>query len=97
MFNQKKYIQLSAMGIDVHKFDNNKKNYIRLGGIDIKFYKSLKGHSDADVVLHALVDSILGSISGGDIGSIFSDKDPKWKKCKFRNFCRACYNYVKKE
>ena len=79
MFNQKKYIQLSGMGIDIHKFDNKKTNYLRLGGIDIKFNKGLKGHSDADVVLHALVDSILGCISGGDIGSIFSDKDPKWK------------------
>ena len=96
MFNQKKYIQLSAMGIDVHKFDNNKKNYIRLGGIDIKFYKSLKGHSDADVVLHALVDSILGSISGGDIGSIFSDKDPKWKNANSEIFVEHAITMLKK-
>jgi len=86
MFNKKEYIQLSGLGIDVHKFDNKKTEYIRLGGIDIKFNRGLKGHSDADVVLHALVDSILGCISGGDIGTIFSDKDPKWKNANSKIF-----------
>ena len=96
MINQKKYIQLSGMGIDVHKFDNKKTNYIRLGGIDIKFNKGLKGHSDADVVLHALVDSILGCISGGDIGSIFSDKDPKWKNTNSEFFVEHAISMLKK-
>ena len=86
MFIKKEYIQLSGLGIDVHKFDKKKVDYIRLGGINIKFNRSLKGHSDADVVLHALVDSILGCISGGDIGSIFSDKDTKWKNANSEIF-----------
>ena len=86
MFNQKKCIQLSGLGIDVHKFDNKKTDTIRLGGVDIKFHKKLKGHSDSDVVLHSIVDSILGCISGGDIGSIFSDKDPKWKNANSKFF-----------
>ena len=80
----------------MHKFDKNKTEYIRLGGIDIKFNKSLKGHSDADVVLHALVDSILGCISGGDIGSIFSDKDPKWKNANSKIFIDHAINMLNK-
>ena len=96
MFKKKEYIQLSGLGIDIHKFDKNKTEYIRLGGIDIKFNKSLKGHSDADVVLHALVDSILGCISGGDIGSIFSDKDPKWKNANSKHFINHAINMLKK-
>ena len=86
MLNQKEYIQIAGLGIDVHKFDNNKTKTIRLGGIDILFNRSLKGHSDADVVLHALVDSILGVISEGDIGSIFSDQDSKWKNVNSKIF-----------
>jgi 2-C-methyl-D-erythritol 4-phosphate cytidylyltransferase/2-C-methyl-D-erythritol 2,4-cyclodiphosphate synthase len=96
MFRKKEYIQLSGLGIDVHKFDKNKTEYIRLGGIDIKFNKSLKGHSDADVVLHALVDSILACISGGDIGSIFSDKDPKWKNANSKIFIDHAINMLNK-
>jgi len=96
MFKKKEYIQLTGLGIDVHKFDKNKSEYIRLGGIDIKFNKSLKGHSDADVVLHALVDSILGCISGGDIGSIFSDKDPKWKNANSTIFIDYAINMLNK-
>jgi 2-C-methyl-D-erythritol 4-phosphate cytidylyltransferase/2-C-methyl-D-erythritol 2,4-cyclodiphosphate synthase len=96
MFRKKEYIQLSGLGIDVHKFDKNMAEYIRLGGIDIKFNKSLKGHSDADVVLHALVDSILGCISGGDIGSIFSDKDPKWKNANSKIFIDHAINMLNK-
>ena len=96
MFKKKEFIQISGLGIDVHKFDNKKTAYIRLGGIDIKFNKSLKGHSDADVVLHALVDSILGCISGGDIGSIFSDKDPKWKNANSKIFIDHAINMLNK-
>ena len=96
MFRKKEYIQVSGLGIDVHQFDKNKTEYIRLGGINIKFNKSLKGHSDADVVLHALVDSILGCISGGDIGSIFPDKDPKWENANSKIFIDHAINMLNK-
>ena len=96
MCNKKEYIQISGLGIDVHKFDNIKTDYIRLGGIDIKFNRALKGHSDADVVLHALVDSILGCISGEDIGSIFSDQDPKWKNANSKIFIENAISMLKK-
>ena len=96
MVKKVEYIQISGTGIDVHKFDNKKVEYIRLGGIDIKFNRALKGHSDADVVLHALVDSILGCISGGDIGSIFSDKDPKWKNANSKIFIDHALSMLQK-
>jgi len=92
-----KYIQISGIGIDIHKFDpiNNAK-FIVLGGIKVKHNKCLLGHSDSDVIIHALVDSILGTISEGDIGSIFSDKDPKWKGANSKIFLEHAMFLLKK-
>lgn len=66
-------------GYDVHAFDPVPARLIRLGGIDIAHERKLLGHSDADVVLHALTDALLGTISAGDIGAIFPPSDPQWK------------------
>jgi len=67
----------TGLGFDVHALIDG--NEIILGGIKIKHHKKLKGHSDADVILHALTDAILGTFSGGDIGEHFPPSDPKWK------------------
>ena len=91
-----KHIQISAIGIDVHKFSLTKANTIKLGGVSIKHNKKLIGHSDADVVLHALVDSILGTVSEGDIGSIFSNKDPKWKNANSVIFVKHAISLLNK-
>ena len=91
-----KNIQISGIGIDVHKFSITKANTIKLGGVSIKHDKKLIGHSDADVVLHALVDSILGTISEGDIGSIFSNKDPKWKNANSVIFVKHAISLLTK-
>jgi len=64
-------------GFDVHRFKDGGQLY--LGGVEIPFTKSLIGHSDADVVIHAVIDAILGSIAARDIGSHFSDTDMKYK------------------
>lgn len=64
-------------GIDVHSF--TKGSGIILCGINIPFHSSLLGHSDADVAIHAITDSILGAIGSGDIGELFPPDDPKWK------------------
>ena len=64
-------------GFDVHTFKPGNKIY--LCGIEIPFDKSLAGHSDADVALHALTDAILGALALGDIGQHFPDSDEKWK------------------
>ena len=66
-------------GFDVHAFDEIPATSIRLGGIDIPFDKKLKGHSDADVVLHTVTDALLGAIGAGDIGDHFPPSDNKWK------------------
>ena len=80
--NYNNYITKIGNGFDIHRFDNSKKsdnNFILLGGIKIKASKPLIGNSDADVLLHAITDSILGVINKGDIGSIFPPSDEKWK------------------
>jgi 2-C-methyl-D-erythritol 4-phosphate cytidylyltransferase/2-C-methyl-D-erythritol 2,4-cyclodiphosphate synthase len=69
----------TAMGFDVHRLIPSPTGFIRLGGIDIPHTHSLEGHSDADVVLHALTDAILGLIADGDIGVHFSPSDPRWR------------------
>src|SRR5664279_2954217 len=64
-------------GYDVHKLVAGRK--LILGGVDIPHTKGLLGHSDADVLLHALADAILGAIGEGDIGRHFPDTDPTYK------------------
>jgi 2-C-methyl-D-erythritol 2,4-cyclodiphosphate synthase len=64
-------------GYDVHRLVTGRK--LILGGVDIPYEKGLLGHSDADVLLHALADAILGAIGEGDIGKHFPDTDPAYK------------------
>ncbi len=66
-----------GIGYDIHKFVKNRK--LILGGICFDYPLGLLGHSDADVVLHAIGDAILGAASLGDIGELFPDTDSKWK------------------
>ena len=71
-------------GFDVHAFEPGNKIY--LCGVEIPFNRSLAGHSDADVALHALTDAILGALALGDIGLHFPDTDEKWKKADSKIF-----------
>jgi 2-C-methyl-D-erythritol 4-phosphate cytidylyltransferase/2-C-methyl-D-erythritol 2,4-cyclodiphosphate synthase len=64
-------------GYDLHRLVPDRP--LRLGGVTIPFDKGLLGHSDADVVCHAVTDAILGAVSAGDIGRHFPDTDPAWK------------------
>lgn len=66
-----------GMGYDVHKLVSDRK--LILGGVDIPYELGLLGHSDADVLLHAIMDSLLGASALGDIGKHFPDTDPKFK------------------
>jgi 2-C-methyl-D-erythritol 2,4-cyclodiphosphate synthase len=66
-----------GIGYDVHRFEKGRP--LILGGIQIPFEKGLAGHSDADVLCHAIVDAILGAAGLGDIGTHFPDSDPNWK------------------
>ena len=69
-----------GIGFDVHKLIKKRKLF--LGGIKIPFNLGLEGHSDADPVLHALIDSLLGACRLGDIGKLFSDKNKKYKNIR---------------
>lgn len=64
-------------GYDVHRLTENRK--LILGGVKIPYEKGLLGHSDADVLLHAIADALLGALALGDIGKFFPDNDPKYK------------------
>lgn len=64
-------------GYDVHRLTENRK--LILGGVSIPYEKGLSGHSDADVLVHAVMDSLLGALALGDIGKHFPDTDPKYK------------------
>lgn len=64
-------------GYDVHKLEENRK--LILGGVEIPFEKGLSGHSDADVLIHAIIDAVLGALTKGDIGHLFPDTDDKYK------------------
>lgn len=66
-----------GMGYDVHKLVENRD--LILGGVNIPYEKGLLGHSDADVLLHAICDSLLGAATLGDIGTHFPDTDKKYK------------------
>lgn len=68
-----------GLGYDVHRFTDDRP--LVLGGIEIPHERGLLGHSDADVLVHALMDAILGAMRDGDIGSHFPDSDPVYKGC----------------
>jgi 2-C-methyl-D-erythritol 4-phosphate cytidylyltransferase/2-C-methyl-D-erythritol 2,4-cyclodiphosphate synthase len=67
----------TGFGFDVHQFGDG--DHVMLGGVRISHRRGLSGHSDADVVLHALVDAILGALADGDIGVHFPPTDPQWR------------------
>ena len=66
-----------GMGYDVHRLTEGRK--LIIGGVDIPYEKGLLGHSDADVLLHAIMDALLGAAALGDIGKHFPDSDPAYK------------------
>ena len=70
----------NGIGFDIHKLVKGKKLY--LGGIKIPFHLGLKGHSDADPILHAIIDALLGACRLGDIGRLFSNKNKKYKNIR---------------
>ncbi|MBQ8119785.1 MAG: 2-C-methyl-D-erythritol 2,4-cyclodiphosphate synthase, partial [Ruminococcus sp.] len=77
-------------GYDVHKLVEGRK--LVLGGVHIYHNKGLLGHSDADVLVHAIMDSLLGALALGDIGKLFPDTDPRYSGADsielLRNVCR---------
>jgi 2-C-methyl-D-erythritol 2,4-cyclodiphosphate synthase len=79
----------------VHPFQEGRK--LILGGVEIPFEKGLRGHSDADVLLHAITDATLGAVALGDIGQHFPDTDPSFKNADSTKLLRDSYSLVQKE
>lgn len=78
-----------GLGYDVHAFERGRR--LMLGGVEIPYKKGLKGHSDADVLLHSITDALLGAASLGDIGSHFPDTDLQYKDAdSFLLLQKAC-------
>lgn len=77
-----------GLGYDVHKLVPDRKLW--LGGIEVPHSKGLLGHSDADVLIHAICDALLGAAALGDIGKHFPDKDPQYKGIDSKILLRKC-------
>ncbi len=82
-----------GIGYDVHPLVAGRK--LILGGVEIPHTKGLDGHSDADALMHAICDAVLGTIGAGDIGQFFPNTDPRWKGAPSRIFLEEAAKQVK--
>lgn len=82
-----------GFGYDVHRLVEGRK--LIIGGVEIPYEKGLLGHSDADVLIHTIMDSILGALALGDIGKHFPDTDPKYKDISSIILLEKVYNTMK--
>ena len=81
-----------GIGYDVHALVEGES--LIIGGVNIPHTKGLKGHSDADVLLHAICDAVLGAIGERDIGQFFPDTDPRWKGVESKIFLEEARRQV---
>lgn len=84
-----------GLGYDVHQLRDNRP--LILGGVEIPHERGLDGHSDADVIMHAICDAILGALGEGDIGSFFPPSDPQWKDASSKIFLEEAAKQIKKQ
>ena len=84
-----------GLGYDVHQLKDNRP--LILGGVEIPHERGLDGHSDADVIMHAICDAILGALGEGDIGSFFPPSDPQWKDASSKIFLEEAAKQIKKQ
>ena len=82
-------------GYDVHRLTENRK--LILGGVEIPYEKGLLGHSDADVLTHAVMDAFLGALALGDIGKHFPDTNPQYKGISSMVLLEHCYQLMNQE
>ena len=81
-----------GIGYDVHRLVEGRK--LILGGVEIAHSKGLEGHSDADVLMHAICDAIFGALGEGDIGHFFPNTDPRWKNASSKVFLQEAVRQV---
>ena len=84
-----------GMGYDVHRLVPDRD--LIIGGVKIPYEKGLLGHSDADVLIHAMIDAILGALALDDIGTLFPDTDPKYKNIDSTALLKHVFNLVKEK
>ncbi len=82
----------AGIGYDVHRLVAGRK--LVLGGVEIPHDKGLAGHSDADVLMHAICDAVLGALGEGDIGHFFPNTDPRWKNAPSKVFLEEAARQV---
>ena len=82
-----------GFGWDLHRLEEGRP--FVLGGLAIPHHRGPAGHSDGDVLLHALTDALLGAIAHGDIGTHFSDKDPRWKDADSSLFLEEALRWIR--
>lgn len=86
---------LIGIGYDIHRLIKGRALF--LGGVKIPYFKGLYGHSDGDVLLHAIADAFLGAIGEGDLGRHFPDTDPRYKDISSLELLKMVYELVKKK
>ena len=84
-----------GIGYDIHRLVQGRPLFI--GGAQIPYVKGLLGHSDGDVLLHAVCDALLGAIGGGDIGQLFPDTDPKYQGIDSKELLKAVADLVREK
>ena len=84
-------------GFDVHGFSDEATRVLRLGGVPFPAHRGLSGHSDADVVAHAVTDALLGAAGCGDIGELFPDTDPIYAGADSMELLRAAAAVIGRE
>jgi len=84
----------AGLGYDIHRLEKGRKLF--LGGLGIPFPKGLKGHSDGDCLIHALIDALLGAMGEKDIGQIFPDRDPRYKNIRSTELLEKVFGRMKK-
>ncbi len=85
----------TGFGYDIHRFSTDPGRPLWLGGIEFSERPGLEGHSDADPLLHALVDALLGAAAEGDIGTHYPPTDPTWKDCASRRFLEESAEHLR--
>lgn len=88
------YEYRTGIGTDIHQLIADKP--LMLGGVEVPFEYGLLAHSDGDVVLHAVIDAVLGAAALGDIGTLFPDTDPEWKDADSRDLVLQVREYYRK-
>ena len=84
-----------GIGYDIHRLEENRD--LIIGGVRIPYLKGLLGHSDADVLIHAIIDALLGALALGDIGTLFPDNDETYKNADSTKLLKQVYELVRQK